>query len=143
MKIHHQSNPVSMATTKLKLKKEDPSKPTPQQLQAANQFAKTWALRNNLISGENTHVGGAIPPFVDSRTGQDITGVTALPAGTITDIRQIPSYVTADNIIQGKDGFHYFEDQNGDMKPIHPDILRTPRFNPNRGKSLEMLIAKK
>lgn len=131
-----------MATTKLRIKKDD--KPTPQQLAAANQFAKDFAKRQNLIIGENAHVGNSIPKFIDAATGQPVVGQSQFPSNTITDIRQIPSYVTADNIIKGKDGLSYFEDQQkGDLIPIHPDILRSPRFNPMRGKVTDMLIAKR
>ena len=135
-----------MATTKLRITKgEDPKAPTPQQLAAANQFAKTFALRKGLISGESTHVGGAIPRFIDSATGQDITGVKPpiFPTGTIMDIRQVPTYVK-DLQFDDKSNLPYFVNQEtGDIQYVHPDIARSSRFNPNRGKSADQLIAKR
>ena len=121
---------------------EDGKKPSAKKLEEANQFAKRFALRNNLIFGENAHVGNQIPKFVDE-SGMDVTNMQSkLPSNIITDIRRIPSYVTADNLIKGKDGMTYFEDQTtGDMLPIHPDILRSPRFNPNRGIPIQNQMA--
>ncbi len=127
--------------TKIKVKGDDPKKPTAAQLEAANKFAQQFTAKQGLGIASMAHVGNQIPAFVNS-AGQDITGVPAkLPSNLVSDIRQIPSYVTPDNIILGKDGLHYFEDQStGDMKPIHPDILRSPRFNPNRGKTADMML---
>lgn len=113
-----------------------PRKPSPKQLQAANQFAKDFATRKGLMIGANAHVGGQLPRFIDSATGQEfMNGGQQFPFNTIRDIRQIPSYVRPEDIVTGKDNLQYFEDQQtGDFIPIHPDIMRSPRFNPNRGQ---------
>lgn len=124
---------------KLKIVKvEDPKKPTPEELAKANAIVKEIARRKQMPNWENANVGGRIPNIVDEK-GNILGNILQspeqppLPFGTITDIRKIPDYVTVDNLVKGKDGFTYFEDQNGDMRPIHPDILRSARFNPNRG----------
>jgi hypothetical protein len=118
---------------------DDPKKkPTKEELAKANSFARQFALRKNLITGENTNVGNAIPPFIDAQTGVDLTGkpnTSQLPPNTITDIRMLPNYVTSNDLITGKDGLSYFQNQDGDMIPIHPDIVRSSRLNPNRGQT--------
>ncbi len=127
-------------TTKIRVG-DDPKKPTPAQLAAANEFARNFTARQGLAIANMAHVGNQVPQFRDV-AGNNVTGAQQqLPPNLITDIRQIPSYVTPDNIILGKDGLHYYEDQQtGDMRPIHPDILRSPRFNPNRGKTADMML---
>jgi hypothetical protein len=131
-----------MATTKLRVKRDD--KLSPEELAKQNAFARDFAKRQNLITGENTHVGSSGAKFIDAATGLPMTGQPQYPSNIVMDISKVPSYVTADNIIKGKDGLSYFEDQTtGNMMPLHPDILRSPRFNPNRGKSTDMLIAKR
>ena len=120
-----------MATTKVRVKKEDPQTPTPQQLASANAFAKDFATRKNLLIAQDAHVGNAIPKFIDSRTGMETTGASRLPPRTITDIKMIPSYVKS---FQFDNGVPYYKDEDsGDIQYVHPDIARSPRFNPNRG----------
>lgn len=138
-----------MATTKLRIGKEDPKKPTPEMLAKANSIVREIARRKQMVNWENTNVGNKIPNIVDEQ-GNVLGNILQespqpkLPFGTITSLSQIPSHVTADNLVTGQDGLKYFEDNNGDMRPIHPDLLRTPRFNPNRGQTTTtMLIAKK
>lgn len=124
---------------------DDPKKPTKQQLAAANQFAKDFAMRKGMTAiGANAHVGDSLPPTVDAAGNvlQPQMGLK-LPHNTIMDIRQVPSYVTADSISMGQDNIPYFQDQStGDFVPIHPDILRSSRFNPHRGQT-DKSIAKK
>lgn len=118
---------------------DDPKKPTKQELAKANDFAKQFAMRKKLITGEDTNVGNSIPPFIDSSTGLDITGQpsqSTLPYNTITDIRKIPYYVTADDIKYDDNVPYYIDQQSGDQQPIHPDIARSSRFNPNRGQTI-------
>ena len=134
-----------MATTKLRIKKtgEPTPKPTLQELAQANQFAKDFATRKGLVIGQDAHVGNALPKFIDAATGQPVVqGQTKLPPNTIMDIRNVPSYVK--ELQMGDDNIPYFKDQStGDIQFVHPDIARSSRFNPNRGKAVDMLIAKR
>jgi len=125
-----------MATSiKLKVSKEDPT-PTPEQLAAANAFAKDISRRKGLVNWQDKTVGDTIPKFVGN-------GMEAkLPPRTITDINQIPLSVKS---LQWDDKMNvpYFEDDNGYIQYVHPNIFYSSRFNPNRGKPTDMLIAKK
>lgn len=124
--------------TKLKVKGDDPKKPTPKEIEAANQFAKQFTARKGLMIAGDAHVGSQVPKFTGA------VGLGGLPPNTVTDIRMIPSYVTDKDIFVTKEGVHgYTDQQTGDFKPIHPDIVRSSRFNPNRGKSAEQLLVKR
>ncbi len=132
-----------MPKIKIAFTGDDPKKPSPLELMAQNRFAKDFAARKGLVIAQDAHVGANGAPFVDPSGKPVVTQPTKLPYNTVTDIRNLPSYVNADNVIQGKDGLSYFENQvTGDMTPIHPDILRTKRFNPNRGKTNLLSYAK-
>jgi len=77
-------------TTKIKAS----AKPAASELEAANRFAKNFATRRGLLSGENTHTGGAIPQFVEGRTGQVIpTGQPEPPICNLSN--KVPAYVTS------------------------------------------------
>lgn len=122
---------------------DDPKKPSPYEIMAANRFAKDFARRKGLVIAQDAHVGNAVPKFIDATTGKEATVNAKLPPNTVTDIRQLPSYVKADNLVKGQDGLSYFENQvTGDMTPIHPDIVRSKRLNPNRGKTNLLSYAK-
>jgi hypothetical protein len=123
---------------------DDPKKPSKRAVQEAEAFAKNFAMRKIPMIGSNAHTGGLVPQFIDSATGQQyMPDQLRLPPNTITDIRKVPSYVRAEDIVVGNDNIPYFEDQStGDMTPIHPDILRSSRFNPNRGQ-YDKSVAKK
>jgi len=130
-----------MATTKLRIKKG--GELTPQELAKQNQFAKDFATRKGLVIGQDAHVGSTGAPFIDAATGlPTVAGQAKLPPNTITDIRNVPSYVK--ELQMGDDNIPYFKDQTtGDIQFVHPDIARSSRFNPNRGKAVDMLIAKR
>lgn len=132
---------------KLRLKTGDPgtpnSKPSPSELAAANEFARNMALRKGLASGENTYVGNQLPKFVDA-LGNPVTAHNApLPPRTITNINQIPTYVKELQWDDQRNVPYYVDEKTGDMQYVHPDIFYSTRFNPKRGMSAEMLLAKK
>lgn len=134
-----------MATTKIRVTKsgDEPKKLSPQDIASQTAFAKNFALRKNLLIGQNAYVGSEGAPFVDA-SGKDITGVPSqskLPYNTITDIRKIPAYVAASDIKYDDVVPYYIDQQTGDAQPIHPDIARSSRFNPNRGKTITDLMA--
>ena len=127
---------------KIRISEDPVDKPSPKQIQAANQFAKAFAIRKGLGIGEEAHVGNQLPPFVDAATGQNITNVPqpSFPHGTIMDIRQVPSYVK-DLQFDTKSNLPYYVNQeSGDIQYVHPDIARSTRFNPNRGKTADMML---
>ncbi len=89
-------------------------------------------------------MGDTGAPFIDAVTGLPTTDTQAkLPPNTIMDIRHIPSYVKELSIDESNNVPYYKDESNGDIQYVHPDIFRSSRFNPNRGKSADMLIAKR
>lgn len=111
-------------------RKEDP-KPTPKELAAANQFAKTFAARKGLISGEDTHVGDTIPKFVDEK-GNEISQIN-VPKPNVKVSTFVPPEVN--ELLEDNTGLPYFiHPQTGDVVHVPQDYRALPRFNPNRGK---------
>jgi len=56
-------------------------------VESANKFAKEFALRKGLISGENTHTGGIVPQFVNP---------SGLPAQTVAPVGMLSNKVPAE-----------------------------------------------
>lgn len=104
------------------------TKPTPAELEAANKFAKSIALRRGLISGENTHTGGQVPRFYDSRTGKDITGQPdpTLTMGRISD--KVPLYVNSLEWDEQAQLPYYVDEKTGDTQYVNKDLFYSPRF---------------
>lgn len=113
---------------------EDPKKPTREQVRSANQFAKAFALRKRLISGEDTHTGGQVPKFYDIRGNQ--LPARQLPPGTITNISLVPYYVKELDWDESTNTPYYIDEKTGNLQYVHPDIFRSTRFNPGSGMSL-------
>ena len=131
---------------KLKIRTGDPgtpAKPSPAQLAEATAFARNFALRRGLVSGENTTVGGQIPRFVDTMGNPANVQNKPLPPRTITNINQIPTYVKELQWDEQKNVPYYIDQQTDEIKYVHPDIFYSTRFNPTRGMSADMLLAKK
>ncbi len=123
---------------------DDEKKLSPQELAKQNQFAKTFAMRKIPAIGENAHVGPTGAPFIDAATGLPAAPAqTKLPPNTIMDIRNVPSYVKELSIDENNNVPYYKDASTGDIQYVHPDIFHSSRFNPNRGKSADMLIAKR
>lgn len=126
---------------------EDPGKgkkPTPFALAKANAFAKDFTARKGLLIAEDAHVGNRIPKFVN-QAGQEMAPSKGpqFPAGTFTNINQIPTYVTG-NDIQYDLGTPYYKDAtSSDIQFIHPDLARAPRFNPNRGQTADQVVMRR
>ncbi len=120
----------------------DPKNPNRKDLDRANIFAKEFATRKGLVIGNDAHVGNSIPKFVDNKGKELVGGMnSSLPPRTITNINLIPSYVKNLELDPDTKVPYYLDEQTGDIQYVHPDIARTERFNPNRGKSVEMLAA--
>jgi hypothetical protein len=123
-------------------KSSKPAPPSRAEVEAANKFAKEFAIRRNLISGENTHTGGQVPKFVDARTGMDVTGNIPPPVGRLTD--KVPLYVKSLEWDDKANLPYYVDEKSGDTQYVAKDLFYSPRFNPNRGKSiLSQSIAKR
>lgn len=129
---------------RLRIKTTGDPKPSPEELAKANAVLKDIATRRGIVNAASLTVGNKLPRYIDSATGKDITNVPAAkyPQGTIMDIRQVPLSVT-ELQFDNKANLPYFLDDNGYIKYVHPDIAASSRFNPNRGKYKEDLIAKK
>lgn len=116
--------------------------PSPAQLEEANKFAREFAARRNLITGEDTHVGGQIPKFIDARSGTDVTGVMPPPVGRLTD--KVPLYVKELQWDSKSNLPFYIDEKTGDTQYVAQELFHSPRFNPNRGKtSLLQAVAKR
>lgn len=110
-------------TTKVKVS----TKATPADVEAANRFAKDFALRKGLISGENTHTGGVVPPFVDP-AGKPVVGPAQVvaPAGMLSN--KVPSEIKSLEW-DTKAGLPYYIDpQSGDTKYVNKELFYLPRF---------------
>jgi hypothetical protein len=119
-------------------------KPTPQQLEQANQEARRFAMARSLVSGENTNVGGQIPQYYN-QGGKNITGMPAggqLPPRTIMNINQIPPYVKDLQWNEQAGAPYYVDEKTGDIQYVHPSIFYSSRFNPNRGMGMMSATAK-
>lgn len=112
---------------------DDPkkSKLSKKDLDAANMFAKQFAISHGLMSGENANVGGVIPPFVDEN-GRNITG---MPAQTPNVKLQTFVPPDIDELKEDNTGYPYFDDpQSGDPVHVPQNYRHLSRFNKNRGQ---------
>ncbi len=107
--------------------KKKPAKsttPTPAELEAANKFAKNFALRRGLVSGENTNVGNQVPQFIDAKTG--LPAVAAPPIGKFTN--KVPAYVTSLEWDHDSNLPYYIDEKTGDTQYVDKDLFYSPRF---------------
>ena len=111
-------------TTKIKVSKKPAA--TSAEVEAANQFAKSFALRRGLVSGENTHTGGQVPKFIDQRTGADVSGVVAPPIGKMSN--RVPAYVTSLEWDKDANLPYYIDDKTGDTQYVDKELFYSPRF---------------
>ena len=103
------------------------AKPSSTELEAANRFAKDFAVRRGLLSGEETHTGGKIPQFVEGRTGQVIpTGQPEPPLGTLSN--KVPAYVTSLEWDDKSNLPYYIDEKTGDTKYVAQELFHSPRF---------------
>lgn len=109
--------------------------PTPAEIEAATIFARDMARRRGLMSGENTHTGGQVPPFIDAATGKQLLPGAIDPAvGRLSN--KVPLYVKSLEW-DSKAGLpFYIDEKTGDMQYVAKDLFHSPRFSPNKGKSL-------
>jgi hypothetical protein len=109
--------------TKVRVSGAKPATPSASELEAANRFAKDFALRKGLISGENTHVGGVIPKFVDplGKPAQPVAPVGMLSNRVPAEIKSLEWDAKA-NLP------YYIDPQSGDSKYVAKELFYLPRF---------------
>ena len=122
---------------KIKIGRDDPEKKTkvkvsvpkvsPAELEAANKFAKEIALRKGLLSGENTHTGGVIPPFVDARSGRTLApGESISPVGMLSN--KVPAEIKSLEWDDKTNLPYYIDPKSGDSKYVAKELFYLPRF---------------
>ena len=92
-------------------------------LEAANKFARDFALRKALISGENTHTGGVIPPFVDK------SGMAAQPVAPVGMLsNKVPAEIKSLEWDAKANLPYYIDPKSGDSKYVAKELFYLPRF---------------
>ena len=109
-------------------------------LEAANKFAKNFALRKGLISGENTHVGGVIPKFIEGRTGMELPAGGIAPAGLLSN--KVPPEVKSLEWDAKANLPYYIDPQTGDSKYVAKELFYLPRFRRSNATPVLNSIAK-
>lgn len=106
-------------TTKVKVS----TKATPADVEAANRFAKDFALRKGLISGENTHTGGVVPEFVNA-SGLPTQAVA--PVGMLSN--KVPAEIKSLEWDAKANLPYYIDPASGDTKYVNKEMFYLPRF---------------
>jgi hypothetical protein len=101
-------------------------KPTPKEIEQANIFAKNFALRKGLISGENTHTGGVIPPFVDPAGRSLPPPQTVAPVGMLSN--KVPAEIKNLEWDSKANLPYYIDPASGDAKYVDKSLFYSPRF---------------
>jgi hypothetical protein len=96
------------------------------EVEAANKFAKDFALRRGLISGENTHTGGVVPPFVDAAGKPYVAPPVVAPVGMLSN--KVPEYVKKLEWDKEAGLPYYIDDKTGDSKYVNKELFYLPRF---------------
>lgn len=108
------------------------AKPSPKELEAANNLAKDIAVRRGLVSGLDTHTGGQIPKFIDDRTGKElVAGAPSPQLGSLS--ANVPAYVKELSWDKTTNQPYYVDEQTGYIKYVPKDLFYSTRFNPNKG----------
>jgi hypothetical protein len=102
------------------------SKASPADVEAANNFAKNFALRRGLVSGENTHTGGVVPAFVDPSGKPVPLPQTVAPVGMLSN--KVPAYVKQLEWDEESKLPYYIDSASGDMKYVNKELFYSPRF---------------
>jgi hypothetical protein len=101
-------------------------KATPADVEAANRFAKDFALRKGMISGENTHTGGVVPPFVDPAGRPYMPPKDVAPVGMLSN--KVPSEVTSLEWDDKANLPYYIDPKSGDSKYVAKELFYSQRF---------------
>lgn len=107
-------------------------------------YARDFALRRGLVSGQNTIIPETGAPFIDANTGKEIPfgqQTQKYSPNTIIDIKKVPYYVKTLEY-DGKNNTWFYEDEKtGDYTPVSHEIAYSSRFQPNRGKANQSIMA--
>lgn len=106
---------------------KDKKAPTAAELAEANRIAKEFAIRRNLISGENTHVGNQIPKYIDAATGKELVAGSIQPQAGSTNYN-VPSYVKSLEWDDRANLPYYIDEKTGDLTYVAKDLFYSPRF---------------
>lgn len=114
---------VAASNPEKKTKVKVSAKANPADVEAANNFAKNFALRRGLISGENTHTGGIVPQFVNP---------SGLPAEPVAPVGMLSNKVPAEIKSLEWDAKanlpYYIDPKSGDSKYVAKELFYAPRF---------------
>ena len=95
-------------------------------LAAANKFAKDFALRKALVSGEDTHVGGVIPKFIEGATGRELPAGGIAPVGMLSN--KVPAEIKSLEWDAKANLPYYIDPKSGDSKYVAKELFYLPRF---------------
>lgn len=99
------------------------TKTSPADVEAANNFAKNFAMRKGLISGENTHTGGIVPQFVDP------LGMPAQPVAPVGLLsNKVPAEIKSLEWDAKANLPYYIDPRSGDSKYVAKELFYLPRF---------------
>ncbi len=101
-------------------------------LEQANAFAKDFALRRGLVSGENTYVD-QLPTFLDPQ-GRPVTENPSVPTNNF-----VPSDVSELQWNSELNLPYYTDSRTGDLVYTSQQNFYSPRFQKNKGMSAEQL----
>jgi hypothetical protein len=111
----------------------------PRTIEAANAYAKDFALRRNLVSGENTYVGNQLPVYRD--VYGNILPDNPTPVSPVLASSYVPAGIDSLEWSTDTNLPYYSDPQTGDMKFVQESLFYSPRFNKNRGLSKEEIRA--
>lgn len=100
--------------------------PTKKQLADANTFAKAFAVRRGMITGEDTNVGNQVPQFVDTKGNVVGKDYSPLSGGNVSTY--VPPEVKDLQWDADMNMPFYIDPQSGDAKYTSKDNFYSPRF---------------
>lgn len=106
-------------------------KPTANELAEANRVAKEFAVRRGLMIGENAHVGGQIPKYIDARTGKELLpNAIQPPLGNLSN--KVPLGIQELEWDAKANLPYYIDPQTGDTQYVAKELFYSPRFRRNK-----------
>lgn len=128
---------------------DDPKKPRklpPEVIAKQNADAKRFGATHGMANPENLHVDDLYGAPMTDEAGNIIPEgkPQPYPLDVITDITKIPVDVRGNVLhFDAQRRLNYYEEpQTSDPKYVSHEIAASTRFNPDRGKSKEELLAK-
>lgn len=128
-------DPKEKPKTKVKVKS-----PSPAEIEAANILAKRLGAEHGAFNAESLNVGNKLPRFVDD-AGRDITGAPQAPASKLPT--KVPAYVKSLEWDDKQNLPYYTDEKTGYIQYVPKEMFYSARFNPQRGKTSIIDIAKR